>query len=271
MKIVNHIIEGVKVEESPNHGGKFNTGNLDTIIIHYTAGGSASSAIKTLTNPKVKASAHVVVSKEGTITQLVPFDTIAWHAGKSSYKSKVGLNKYSIGIEIDNAGKLEKRGDHFVSWFGKKYDQDEVIEAIHRNQSLATYWHTYTQEQIECVSDICESLIEEYNISSILGHEEISPGRKIDPGPAFPLDKLRTKLLSSDRDLEEEDSLEDIVGTVSVTKLNIRESPDINSQKVALPLPKASKVEVLERKNGWLKVSTKVTGWVAEKYIDFKE
>ena len=138
---------------SKNHGGKFSSDRPDTIVIHYTAGSSAASAIRALQNENRKVSAHLVVGRDGSVTQLVPFDTIAWHAGKSSFVDKDGgerggLNQYSIGIEIDNAGQLKKNGDKFQSWFGKSYTGDEVFEGVHRNQSLVTYWHNYTEAQI---------------------------------------------------------------------------------------------------------------------------
>jgi N-acetylmuramoyl-L-alanine amidase len=103
MKIENHLLSGEKIDfkNSPNISGKFKTGLLDTIVIHYTAGSSRESSVSTLINPGSKASAHLVIGRDGKITQLVPFDTIAWHAGNSSYKGRVGLNSYSIGIEID--------------------------------------------------------------------------------------------------------------------------------------------------------------------------
>ena len=82
--------------------GEFEKGKLDTIVIHYTAGPFQSS-LNTLKNPKVKASAHVIVDRDGSVTQLIPFNEIAWHAGESSYGTRTGLNKYSIGIEIVNS------------------------------------------------------------------------------------------------------------------------------------------------------------------------
>ena len=126
MKIVNHRLEGenLKIQGSPNRGGPLRP---DTVVVHYTAGPSAESAIRTLCDPGRKASAHVVIDFDGSITQLVPFNLIAWHAGKSRHEDRVGLNKYSIGIEIVNAGKLVKSGSSYVSWFGKKFATEDVF------------------------------------------------------------------------------------------------------------------------------------------------
>ena len=104
MKVKAHLLEGTNIDfqQSPNHSGKFKTGFPDTIIVHFTAGSSAKSSVETLLNPKTKASAHLVIAADGAITQLMPFDMVAWHAGKSTYQGRSGFNKFSIGIEIDN-------------------------------------------------------------------------------------------------------------------------------------------------------------------------
>jgi len=269
MKIKNHLLinDDIKFVQSPNHSGEYNPGDLDTIIIHYTAGSSASSSIKTLCDPAVKASAHFVIGRDGSVTQLVKLDTIAWHAGASQYNGRIGFNKYSIGIEIDNAGLLEKRGDKYFSWFGKEYSESEVLEAVHRNQQSPKYWQRFTEQQIEKVEQICKLLIPAYNIKQVLGHEEISPGRKIDPGPAFPLDKMRDRLFGTGRDFDgpEEDIEQDMF--VNVDGLNIRSGPDVNSTKVAQPLAKGKKVKVIETNGNWVKVKTEITGWVSKGFL----
>lgn len=197
MQIKDFFIQGGDIHKpvlSPNHSGKFKPGMPDTIVLHYTAG-PAKPSINTLTNPKVKASAHLVVDIDGSVTQLVPFNLISWHAGRSSHGGRTGLNKYSIGIEMVNWGMLTKKGDKFYTWTGHLIDRVDVIKDTHRNQTKPGYWHAYTVEQMRAVEKLCRLFINEYRIKHILGHEEIAPIRKIDPGPAFPLDILREKLL----------------------------------------------------------------------------
>lgn len=273
MKIKNHLLEreGIDFVESPNTSGPFKEGNLDTIVIHYTAGPSSKSSIRTLTDENVKASAHLVIGREGSITQLVPFDTIAWHAGKSSYGGRIGFNKYSIGIEIDNAGVLTKNGTVYTSWFGRVYDERDVFVGIHRNQTTPKYWHRYTEEQITIVDEICRLLVKEYGITQILGHEEISPHRKIDPGPAFPLDKLRDRIFHARRDQDVDDEIEyPADGVVTASKLNIRSGPGAINRAIASPLRQGQKVKVLEKVNDWSRVSVQIEGWVANRYIDLE-
>ena len=248
MEIKDYYIHGDNVKKftkSPNHSGKYASGMPDTIVLHYTAG-PAKPAINTLTNPRVKASAHVVVHRDGTITQLIPFNLIAWHAGRSEYKGRTGFNKYSIGIEIENSGSLTKSGNVYRAWFGAAYNPSDVIEAVHRNQTTIKFWHTYTAEQIATVTDLCRLLIDQYKSSYILGHEEIAPGRKSDPGPAFPLDRMRNSLLTGDRDRDEGLELPDS-GRISASSLNIRSTPTRDGSKIALPLRKGQKVKVLDK------------------------
>ncbi len=197
MEIRNHILQGENINFilSPNRGDFYEDGALDTIIIHYTASGSAASAIETLTDIDRQVSAHLVIGRDGQISQLLPFNVIGWHAGVSRWGIREGFNKYSIGIEIDNAGMLEEKDGNFVSWFGKNYPPEEVVKGVHRNHTELSYWHVFPQFQIDVVETVCKMLIEAYKISHILGHEEIAPDRKVDPGPAFPLDDFRARLL----------------------------------------------------------------------------
>jgi N-acetylmuramoyl-L-alanine amidase len=272
MKIKEHRLDEEEAEflSTEKNSGSYKKGLPDTIVIHYTAGATAKSAIDTFTRSALKASAHVVVDFDGSVTQFVPFDTIAWHAGKSSWEDRVGLNKYSIGIEIVNAGRLEKSGSEYVSWFGKSYQENEVLQAVHRNEKEPACWHRYTEEQIATVYQLCSDLIEAYNIKYIFGHEEISPGRKIDPGPAFPLDKLRERLLHGDRsDSNEEDETLSCKnpGYVTASMLNIRSGPSADKATIANPLSRNTTVDILDEQNGWYQVDVKMRGWVSKKYI----
>ncbi len=269
MEIKNHILSGANVKKmvpSPNHSGEFEKGYPDTVIMHYTAG-PYNKSLKTLTNPRVKASAHVIIDRDGTITQLVPFNLIAWHAGRSYYKGRSGFNKFSIGIEMVNAGWLTKSGNLYRSWYGETFNPSEVIEAVHRNQTRPKFWQVYTPEQIDAAYDLVQLLIDTYGIKSILGHEEIAPKRKQDPGPAFPLDKFRERLLGTHRN---EDGAEELpsTGRIIANKLNIRAVPNTRGAMVALPLKKGTKVTILDEHQGWYKVSVRVVGWVFGKYVD---
>lgn len=269
MRIENYLLEGDKVsfKKTPNVSGEFKAGDLDTIIIHYTAGPFQPS-LNTLTNPRAKASAHLIVGRDGRIAQLAPFNIMTWHAGRSYYKGRSGFNKYSIGIEIENDGSLKKSGNVYRAWYGATHKEEDVVKATHRNQRTAKYWHTYTQPQIELVTEICRQLVEAYDIKYILGHEEICPQNKQDPGPAFPLDDLRYRLLHNNRSEDGKPQKEEVVMRVAASKLNIRSQPSTNGSKVARPLAGGTKVKVLEQKHGWMRVKTEIEGWVFGKYLE---
>ena len=274
MDVKNHLLEadGIILSESPNKGGKFANGHPDSIIIHYTAGSSAESSVRSLSNPSQKVSAHLVVGRKGEIFQLVPFDTIAWHAGRSKWKGRTGYNKFSIGIEIDNAGILTPNGSgKYLSWFNRLYSADEVLKAKHRNGGAEKFWHQYTEEQIDAVFSICECLCNNYPIKEILGHEEIAPERKTDPGPAFPLEKLRMTIFENDREQETDSGVVNPLtkfARVTTSLLNIRNGPGVSFDKVAEPLNENAKVEVLDTDGSWSKVRYSTEGWVSSKYLE---
>ncbi len=191
LKIKDHILlpktenPRISYKITPNHSGEFKNNLPDTIILHYTAGYSLQSSAEWLCNPKSKASAHVIIGKSGNIIQLAPFNFITWHAGKSKWKDRTNLNNYSIGIELDNAGQLQKREDGYYTWFYKKVDRKNVVLAKHKFDKEVKVWEVYTKEQLVSLKALCKLLKKEYNIKNILGHDDIAPERKKDPGPAL--------------------------------------------------------------------------------------
>ena len=131
------------------------------IIIHYTGMKKESDAIQRLQDPKSKVSSHYLIRKNGDVVSLVPDLYEAWHAGVSSWKHFKFLNKNSIGIEITNPG--------------------------HQ------YGYTnFSSKQITSLKKLLNYLITKYRIKKncILGHSDISPGRKKDPGEKFPWEIL---------------------------------------------------------------------------------
>lgn len=268
MKIVNHKLTGenVSFKQTPNVGKNFPKGLPDTIVIHYTAAPSASSAINWLTNKNAGASAHLVVARDGKITQLADFNVITWHAGKSKWKDREGLNNYSIGIEIDNCGILQKIDSKTYQYgeTGPKFSKDEIILAVHRNGGKTEAWHKYTDIQIEKVKEICKLLIGEYDIKFILGHEEIAPGRKTDPGPAFPLDELREELLGNQK--KQKVNNFPLKG-ITVKDTPLLSTPEENAELVYKKVSTNTELNVLEEKNSFFKVEVPIIGYVAKAHV----
>jgi len=174
---------------SPNTSGPLKS--QDFIIIHYTEGQSAEAAVRVLSKRKGDRSAHLVIARDGAVTQLVPFDITAWHTGPSSWKDRNGLAPYSIGIELDNAGPMVAKGGRWVASFGRAYPPDQVLQAPHKFGGRYRAWHTYPHVQVDATIDAITAIILAFGTLEILGHDDISPKRKWDPGPAFPMNLVR--------------------------------------------------------------------------------
>lgn len=177
---------------SPNTGGRMQPA---AIVVHDTAGPSALSAINTFRSSGSKVSAHLVVDRDGSVTQMVDFDTVAWHAGKSVLDGRQGCNGFTIGIEIVNPGILNGKG---CAWFHKKGqpgygDAVQCTTPEHGNG----FWVAYTPAQIEAVTAICKALVKAYpTIKQIVPHWYIAPRRKVDTNPLFPLEQLRNAVFA---------------------------------------------------------------------------
>lgn len=172
---------------SPNVGGRMQP---IAIVVHDTAGPSAISAINTFKTIASKVSAHFVVDLDGTITQMVDCDLVAWHAGKSVLDGRSGCNSFTVGVEIVNPGKLNDKG---CAWFHKSgqpgYPKTEARRTPEHGNG---YWLPYSGAQIKSVTELCQALVKAYpTIKQIVPHWYISPRRKIDTNPLFPLEALR--------------------------------------------------------------------------------
>jgi N-acetylmuramoyl-L-alanine amidase len=148
----------ISLNYSPNfETTKRKLNQIKFIIFHYTGMEKEPEAIKRLTDTKSKVSCHYLIKNNGEIVAMVPDLYVAWHAGISSWKNFKFLNKDSIGIEISNPGH-----DYNYKKFSKK--------------------------QIQSLKKLSQFLIKKYRINkkNILGHSDIAPTRKKDPGEKFP-------------------------------------------------------------------------------------
>tara|TARA_B100000963_G_scaffold72227_1_gene60360 strand:+ start:1542 stop:2294 length:753 start_codon:yes stop_codon:yes gene_type:complete len=134
------------------------------LIFHYTGMKNQSDAINKLTNFESGVSCHYFIKKNGEIFAMVPDLYVAWHAGKSEWKHYKSLNKYSIGIEINNPG----------------HDSN---------------YKKFSKKQIQALIKLSKALMKRYKINSknILGHSDVAPERKKDPGEKFPWKELSKK------------------------------------------------------------------------------
>ncbi|WP_300687620.1 N-acetylmuramoyl-L-alanine amidase [Chryseobacterium sp.] len=235
--------ESINFVDTPNKDGMMIP---EYIIIHFTAGRGAESSINWFQDPTAKASAHIIIDRDGRITQMVEFNKKAWHAGRSRWADRSGFNNFSIGIELENPGKLNKVNDRFYAWFEKEYSKDVVVEAKHKHDNEVSYWHNFTEKQIDCCFRVCKLLMETYQIKDILGHDDIAPFRKNDPGPAFPIENFRAKLVGR------EDDTADIY-KVNANYVNVRKGPSTEFDSI-IQLKKDTEVEFIKSKLGWFYV-----------------
>jgi len=125
-------------------------------VLHYTGMQDAASAIARLRDPEARVSAHYVIAEDGQVLRLVPEDKRAWHAGLSYWRGKTALNAHSIGIEIVNPGHE----------FG---------------------YRPFPEEQMEALLPLLAAIVRRYHIApaNVVGHSDIAPTRKEDPGELF--------------------------------------------------------------------------------------
>lgn len=178
LEVVNHRINSAGWVCSPNQDTRPDNALLDTIVIHCISlppgqfGGdeiialftnqldwNAHEYFKTIEGAKV--SAHVLIRRDGKLIQFVDFDQRAWHAGVSCFQGRDNCNDFSIGIELEGTEDMP-----------------------------------FTNAQYAALVNLTKVLISEYNIthSNIVGHSDIAPGRKTDPGSSFDWDRLLSSL-----------------------------------------------------------------------------
>jgi len=134
---------------------------ISMVVLHYTDMPSAESAIARLCDPAAKVSAHYVITEEGEVVRLVDEANRAWHAGRSFWRGKSNVNGCSIGIELHNPG-------HTCGY------------------------RPFPDQQIEALVPLLHRIVKDYDIprANVVGHSDIAPQRKLDPGELFPWERL---------------------------------------------------------------------------------
>lgn len=242
-------------------------------IIHFTFGSSGRSSAEWFRNPgnTGRSSAHVVVDRDGSVIQCVDFNIAPNHAGRSSWRGMEGMNRRSFGIELANWGYLERRGGGWTSYTGASIA--DPVMARHRNgnpngEQSPIGWEPYPAAQLAAAVEIVQALVGKYGVTEILGHDDISPGRKWDPGPAFDMAHFRARVL--------EDLASDEPNRMQVSSpdgLNLRRGPGTEFEPIVL-LPDATVVEPVEQNGNWVLVNvigpggqpTK-SGWVHSRFL----
>lgn len=146
---------------SPNHGPRPEPARIDMLVLHYTGMTTAMAALERLCDPDARVSAHYVVEENGVIWRLVPENRRAFHAGVSCWAGESDLNAVSLGIEIVNPGH---------EWGYRRFPE----------------------AQMASVEALCAELISRHSIPAhrVVGHSDIAPNRKADPGELFDWPRL---------------------------------------------------------------------------------
>ncbi|WP_437879981.1 N-acetylmuramoyl-L-alanine amidase [Pseudomonas sp. LRF_L74] len=154
---------GLKIDDS--HVSRSQNSRVQYIVVHYTST-DLQHSLALLTQGEVSAH-YLIGDRPATIYRLVDENRRAWHAGESEWQGRTWLNASTIGIELVNQG-------YFDMPNGQRY------------------WQPYSPQQIEALVTLLKDLVRRHNlpVDSIIGHSDIAPGRKVDPGPLFPWKRL---------------------------------------------------------------------------------
>lgn len=270
MKVKNNYLydsdgKRVRYEKTQNIGGIIDP---KFIILHYTANNSLESTITWFKNQVSKVSSQIIIGKDGEIVQMAPLNVKTWHAGKSSWKGILGLNSHSIGIEIVNPGPLKKiNDDAYSTWYGETIKSDNVIYEKHKITGKYGYWLKINEKQINALNEVVTAIKEKYNISEVLGHDDISPFRKTDVGPTIPINWFHA--VNGNDDVDEVY----VVYNTNGEGLNARHFPDINSKMFSFsPLVDGTEVIKLEENGSWWKIKTldDKIAWVHSSFLKLK-
>lgn len=152
------------ISPSPNFDDRRHA--VDMLVLHYTGMKTGQAAFDQLCNPDAKVSSHYLLWEDGRVDQLVAEDRRAWHAGVSSWQGDEDLNSRSIGIEIVNGGHDFPQADGTLP--------------------------PYPMAQIQALIELCHRILANHDIpqTRIVGHSDIAPLRKQDPGEHFPWERL---------------------------------------------------------------------------------
>lgn len=277
MRLKNHKIEGIEFIRAKLRGDIITP---SIVVLHDTAGRLTPFNSRDYLAGTTKASVHFVVEVDGTVSQLVETNRLAGHAGQSSYHGRANCNGFSVGVEIVNPGKLTRtNGGSAVSWFGQEFGYGSAqLADVETPEHGKGAWMPYPAAQIEGLISLLEALFDGIKtLKDITTHWYISPGRKVDTNPLFPLESIRARILGRDDPAMTEAEAGsapardgEYVRVAAVSGLNLRRWPSFNPN-VLVTVPDRAELPVLRRGTfggqEWLLTRFGGhEGWIAARY-----
>ncbi len=192
MEILNHVLFGETVEHQITHYDGAELSDPKIIVIHN----SPTKEFRNNTFSYSRPSVHIKIDKNGLVSQLIPFNQPGRHVGSAYWEGENNLDKNTIAIELENSGRLSVKVNQYYDSEGNAVNANDVFTGVHQNEDHPSFWEKYTERQVKKAEQLCRLLLMSYQVKYILGHEEISPGSNVDPGPAFPLDRFRKMILA---------------------------------------------------------------------------
>ena len=225
------------------------------LVIHTTDALTMESTIHSFLDEKHKASAHLLIGRDGGVVQFVDFDTVAFHCGTSYWEEDADLNNLSIGIEVDNGGFLS-RSDGVWKWKTTIIPEEEATEARHWKEFGKRGWHNFTEVQLLVLREIVQALQAEYGFRVVLGHDVINLPERADPGPLFPMADFQ-KLVSGQPGLLVRVYQTNAGTQTPIYKNPTQAPPDLDHPRHNGVLPARTKVSIVDPEDDWTRVKVK--------------
>lgn len=155
------MIDPLVHRDAPSPNRDERTLPISMVVIHYTEMDGADAALERMCDPQAKVSAHYLITEAGEVVRLVPEDQRAWHAGVSFWRGNRDVNSASIGIELDHPGH-------------------------------ALGYRPFADAQIDALVPLVHRMMQQYDIprANVVGHSDVAPARKVDPGELFPWNRM---------------------------------------------------------------------------------
>ena len=280
MRIKNHLVQGLTYQKAHYIGEAITP---EIVVLHDTAGRleKGNSAAWLASANTGKASVHFVIELDGTITQQVPTNRRANHAGASSYNGRSGCNVFSIGIELVNPGRMTRLSEtQALAWWGQQLAINLFgIRELTTREHGSGLWMPHPEAQITALVSLLETLFQDIRtLKDITTHWYVSPGRKVDTNPLLPLEEIRARIFGADDPADTAAEAGSVPAAVSDMvqidtpgdTLNMRRWPSINPNVIAT-IPHEAIVPVIRTGTfdgrQWLRVLYGgQEGWIVARY-----